>query len=177
MASRAGRSARRDGGRDQGVGTKAAPRAAASDEQKSWDDLALHAWVTIARSYFTVVKEATRDIASYGISLGQFAVLEVLYHKGPQQLGRLGSLLLVTAGNITYVVDHLEKSGWVVRERQRDDRRIILARLTPAGTELLDRVFPLHARFIGELFTALDPTELRDLRRLTRKLGLAIATR
>ncbi len=124
-----------------------------------------------------MVKEATRDIASYGISLGQFAVLEVLYHKGPQPLGKLGSLLLVTAGNITYVVDHLEKSGWVVRERQRDDKRIILARLTPAGKELLDRIFPQHARFIGNLFTALDAGELRDLRRLTRKLGLGIANR
>ena len=141
------------------------------------DDPALRSWIVLARAYHTIVRAVSRDVGRHGLTLGQFAVLEALYHRGPLPLGKIGALLLVTAGNITYVVDHLERRGLVRRERQRADRRVIYASLTPRGMEMLDQIFPQHANFIIELFGALTPDELRTLRRLLKKLGLAVAGR
>jgi len=135
------------------------------------EDPALRGWVVLARAYHTIVHAVTRDATRYGLTLGQFAVLEVLYHKGPLPLGRIGSLLLVTAGNITYVVDQLEKHGLVKRERHRDDRRMVSASLTAKGRALVAEIFPQHARFVAGLFDKLDPDELAELRRLLKKLG------
>src|ERR687887_913124 len=116
------------------------------------DDPALRSWIVLARAYHTIVRAVSRDVARHGLTLGQFAVLEALYHRGPLPLGKIGELLLVTAGNITYVVDQLERRGLVKRERQRADRRVIYASLTSRGMELLDEIFPQHAQFVMELF-------------------------
>jgi MarR family 2-MHQ and catechol resistance regulon transcriptional repressor len=135
------------------------------------EDPALRAWVVLARAYHTIVRAVSRDASGYGLTLGQFAVLEALYHKGPLPLGKIGSLLLVTAGNITYVVDQLEKRGYVKRERSNSDRRVVSASLTPSGRALLGEIFPKHARFVADLFDKLDPDELAQLRRVLKKLG------
>ena len=97
-----------------------------------------------------------------------------MYHKGPLPLGKIGTLLLVSAGNITFVVNQLERRGLVKRERQHADRRVIYASLTPRGKEMLDQIYPPHADFIIELFSALTSDELRALHRLLKKLGLAV---
>jgi MarR family 2-MHQ and catechol resistance regulon transcriptional repressor len=129
----------------------------------------------LARAYHTILRAVARDASSYGITIGQFAVLEVLYHKGPLALGQIGSLLVVTAGNVTYVVDQLERRGLVQRERRPDDRRVIYASLTPKGRALLDDIFPRHTRFVSTLFDNLEVGEQEELCRLLKKLGLTVA--
>ncbi|HEX6537458.1 MAG TPA: MarR family transcriptional regulator [Gemmatimonadaceae bacterium] len=144
-------------------------------QTKNAEDPALRAWIVLARAYHTIVRAVSRDAASHGLTLGQFAILEALYHKGPLPLGRIGALLLVTAGNVTYVVDQLERRGLVVRERRDNDRRVVYASLTGEGRELLDGIFPEHAHFVCTLFDTLDLGEQIELRRLLKKLGLAVA--
>lgn len=139
------------------------------------EDPALRAWIVLARSYHTIERGVSRDAARYGLTIAQFAVLEALYHKGPLPLGQIGSLLLVTAGNITYVVDQLERHKLVKRERRSKDRRLVYAALTPEGRALIDDIFPRHARFVAEMFDVLEPPEQAELRRLLKKLGLAAA--
>ena len=151
------------------------PSAAEQPEQP--EQPALRAWVALARCYTTVVREAAKDVARHGLSLSQFAVLEALYHKGRLALGEISALLLVTGGNITYMVDELEARGYVARERCTEDRRVVYAALTPQGTKLLDRIFPEHARCIADMFSALDPQELAEFRRLVKKLGQEVAER
>ena len=139
------------------------------------DDPALRTWVVLARAYHTIVRAVAHDAARHGLTLGQFAVLEALYHRGPLPLGKIGSLLLVTAGNVTYVVDQLEQRGLCKRERQPDDRRVVRASLTPKGKHLLDEIFPPHADFVGRLFAQLEPAEIAELRRLLKKLGFSVS--
>jgi MarR family 2-MHQ and catechol resistance regulon transcriptional repressor len=139
------------------------------------EDPALRAWIVLARAYHTILRAVSRDATRHGLTIGQFAVLEALYHNGRLALGRIGSLLLVTAGNVTYVVDQLERRGLVRRERCPNDRRVIYASLTPEGRALLDVIFPKHARFVATLFDTLDAAEQTELRRLPKKLGLAAA--
>jgi len=83
---------------------------------------------------------------------------------------------LRSGGNITLVVDNLEKHGWVRRERQKDDRRMIVIHLTQPGRRLIERVFPDHAAAIERELSNLAPREQEDLRRICRKLGRGAET-
>lgn len=136
-------------------------------------DRALNLWVALARCASTVSRVSARDIQRYGLTQPQFAVLEVLYHKGPLPLNTIGEKLLVTSGNITYVADQLEHAGYLRRDRSAEDRRVVLATLTPKGGALLDRCFPTHASHMAEAAGALTPREQDMLARLLKKWGKA----
>ncbi len=105
------------------------------------------------------------------LTVSQFSVLEALYHLGPMCPGELSQKLLKSTGNMTMVIDNLEKRGLVARERSSEDRRMILIRLTPAGEEKIRRVFPAHVRALVEEMSILTPEEQRELGRLCKKLG------
>jgi MarR family 2-MHQ and catechol resistance regulon transcriptional repressor len=116
-------------------------------------------------------------VSEYGLTTPQFGVLEALYHIGPLSLGELASKLLVTGGNVTYVMDRLEQQGLVERERSAEDRRVVRARLTAEGRNLVASVFPEHATAIADLARHLEPDEQEELRRLLKQLGRGIAGR
>lgn len=136
---------------------------------------ALRLWIALARCYGTFHRAVASKIAEYGLTPAQFGVLEALRHLGPMPLGELAEKLLVTGGNVTYVMDRLEEQGLVYRERSGEDRRVIRGKLTPKGRALIDRVFPDHAAFIESLAGHLDPGEQETLRALLKKLGIGIA--
>jgi MarR family 2-MHQ and catechol resistance regulon transcriptional repressor len=102
----------------------------------------------------------------------EFGILEVLYHKGPLLLGEIQRKVLVTSGGITYLVDRLVQKGLVERQECPGDRRARYAVLTPAGTELISRIFPDHARVIAKAVGALSPTEQLEATAMMRRLGL-----
>jgi MarR family 2-MHQ and catechol resistance regulon transcriptional repressor len=83
----------------------------------------------------------------------------------------LGDKLLRSGGNITMVIDNLEKHGLVERVRQKEDRRMIMIHLTPKGRKLISRVLPLHAKDVVKEMSRLTASEQEELRRLCRKLG------
>jgi len=144
-----------------------------SDEQ----DVSLRLWVTLARCYSTYAKAIAAKVQDYGLTTPQFGTLEALYHLGPLSLGELADKLLVTGGNVTYVMDRLEDQGLVYRYRRPDDRRVILARLTPEGRELVAEVFPGHASYIQHLSRHLSPDEQNQLSGMLKALGKGIQTK
>ena len=136
---------------------------------------ALKLWVVLARSYNAVAARLAEDVARHEITPTEFAILEVLYHKGPLLLGEVQKKILVTSGGITYLVDRLVEKGLVRREECAEDRRARYAVLTPAGTALIRKVFPQHALAIEEAVSGLTTAEQREAVQLLRKLGLAAA--
>jgi MarR family 2-MHQ and catechol resistance regulon transcriptional repressor len=136
---------------------------------------ALKLWVVLARAYSAVARRIDADIARHGLTTTEFGILEVLRHKGPLLLGEIQRKVLVTSGGITYLVDRLEAKGLVIREPSPDDRRARFAVLTAAGTELIDRIFPDHARCVARAMSGLDAGEQSDAAALLRKLGLTAA--
>jgi MarR family 2-MHQ and catechol resistance regulon transcriptional repressor len=140
-------------------------------------NLALDMWVKLARASSTFGKCTSGNIRSFGLTEPQFSVLECLGHVGPVTLGELSRKQLTSGGNITCVVDNLEKEGLVERAPSADDRRAVLARLTPKGQRLFDEVFAQHARFVEETASVLSEPELKTLAALLKKLGLALQAR
>jgi MarR family 2-MHQ and catechol resistance regulon transcriptional repressor len=84
----------------------------------------------------------------------------------------IGKKLLKSSGNITIVIDNLEKRGLVRRERSKEDRRYFTVHLTEAGKELISAFFPAHAGRIAAEMSVLTPAEQEQLGWFCRKLGL-----
>lgn len=137
---------------------------------------ALDAHIKMARAQNTVRSHIVSRLAGLGFTENQFGILEAVYHLGPTIQRDLGTKMLTSGGNVTMVVDQLEKRGLVRRVRNPDCRRQVHVHLTDAGRRLIEEVFPGHVQFIREEYSALTAAEQEELARLCRKLGLG-ATR
>jgi MarR family 2-MHQ and catechol resistance regulon transcriptional repressor len=134
--------------------------------------LALKLWVVLSRAHAAVAELLRRNVAAHGLTAGEFAVLEVLYHKGPLHLGDVRRKILVSSGGITYLVDRLEGRGLVERRACPEDRRASYAVLTAEGEALIGGMFPEHAEAIAAALAGLDADETRAATDLLRELGL-----
>ena len=148
-----------------------------SSTRRAAEARALKLWVVLSRAYRAVQEQVEADIARHELTPAEFAILEVLFHKGPLLLGEVQQRILVSSGGITYLVDRLEKRGLVERRRCETDKRARYAALTPAGDALLTRIFPPHAAAIERALRGLGARDQEEAIRLLRTLGLAAAER
>jgi MarR family transcriptional regulator, 2-MHQ and catechol-resistance regulon repressor len=138
-------------------------------------EAALKLWVVLSRAYDSILAHLQADVARHNLTLMEFGILEVLYHKGPLLLGEVQRRILVSSGGVTYLVDRLESKGLVERVACPEDRRARYAALTEAGEDLIRSIFPEHAERIEAIMSELAPEEKKTLHRLLRRLGLAAA--
>jgi MarR family 2-MHQ and catechol resistance regulon transcriptional repressor len=138
-------------------------------------DLALVLWVKLARAFSVFDHRTAEHIRTFGLTQAQFGALECLGHKGPLTLGELCRKQLVSGGNMTVVVDNLEREKLVERVRNKKDRRTIVVRLTPKGRDLFDRIFRSHAEYVAALSSVLNEREQVRLSSLLKKLGRGVA--
>lgn len=135
---------------------------------------ALETFIKLIRAAGSVIARTSRPLASSGLTVGQFGVLETLLHLGPIHQCDLARKHLQSGGNITMIVDNLEKAGLVRRARLPEDRRYVQVHLTDAGRERIEEIFPRQARNITEQMSVLTAAEQEELARLCRKLGLGV---
>ena len=136
---------------------------------------ALKLWVVLARAFNAVSEHSRADIETHGLTPGEFAVLELLYHKGPQLLGEVQKRVLVSSGGITFLVDRLTRRGLVERTDCPTDRRARYAVLTAKGDELLRAIFPDHAKAMLKAVSGLSAADQKLATALLRKLGHSAA--
>lgn len=132
--------------------------------------MALNVFVKLMRASESVSTRVHRELAMYNLTISQFGVLEALYHLGPMCQRDLAKKILKSSGNLTMVIDNLVKRGLVIRERDPEDRRYFIIKLTDQGSSLIENIFPDHARRITTTLSVLDSSELRELGRLCKKL-------
>jgi MarR family 2-MHQ and catechol resistance regulon transcriptional repressor len=112
-----------------------------------------------------------RSIASSGLGISDFAVLEILLHKGPLPVNTIGRNVMLTSGSISAAVDRLEKKQFLARQPCPKDRRVTHVALTAAGRTLIRRVFKIHAGHLETVFKPLSTGERAALATLLKKLG------
>jgi MarR family 2-MHQ and catechol resistance regulon transcriptional repressor len=137
---------------------------------------ALSAYVKLMRAAESVSASTHAHLAQTGLSISQFGVLEALFHLGPLSQAEIAKKILKSTGNITMVIDNLEKRGLVRRERDPDDRRSYSVTLTIPGRKLIGSIFPRHAGGIVTGMKGLTLKEQETLGNLCRKLGKSINT-
>jgi MarR family transcriptional regulator, 2-MHQ and catechol-resistance regulon repressor len=110
------------------------------------------------------------DMAKNNLSITDFSVLEVLFHKGKQTIQQIGTSILISSGSMTYVIDKLEQKNLLKRNACPDDRRAIHVTLTDVGIELMNKVMPIHEDFVDYAFDSLDSSEQETLVLLLKKV-------
>jgi len=89
--------------------------------RKPSGEAASHVWWVLRRAAHAIEQNAVRSISALGLGLSEFAVLEVLLHKGPQPVNVIGKKVLLTSGSITAAVDRLESKKLVRRTADTGD--------------------------------------------------------
>ena len=136
---------------------------------------ALDAFITFNRASITLSSQLSESLRTFNLTESQFAVVELLYHLGPMNLSDISEKLLCTGGNITTVVDNLEKQQLAKRISSKTDRRQYEIHLTQKGKQHIEKLFPAHVQRIVREFSVLSAAEQEEFARLCKKLGLGIA--
>lgn len=135
----------------------------------------LDAYIKLRRAVNTLGLRESEVVRAAGLTQSQFGTLEALLHLGPLCQGELAAKVLKSAGNMTTVVDNLEKRGLVQRRREGEDRREVTVRLTKSGRTLVRRVFPGVVEALVGAFSVLSAHDQKQLAALCRRLGTAEA--
>jgi MarR family 2-MHQ and catechol resistance regulon transcriptional repressor len=116
-------------------------------------------------------------IDSYGLSMETFRILEFLYNKGPHSIQIISDTFSIPSGSITYVVDKLEKKGFVERLPIPGDRRKTNVALTGEGRRYFDNIFPKHVQTISDNLSFATDEEKLELIHVLKKIGYGIKNR
>ena len=134
--------------------------------------LALNTFIKFTRGYESMTARLAQSGVLGDLTVSQFGVLEALYHLGSMCQGEISGKLLKSCGNITLVLDNLEKRGLVRRERDPEDRRMVTVSLTQAVEALIAQIFPRQVAAIVAELSCLTPEEQELLGKLCKKLGV-----
>lgn len=137
-------------------------------------ETALKLFIVLSRASKVISEEAHKPIEKYKLNPTEFAVLELLHHKGRQPIQKIGQKILLRSGSMTYVVDKLEKNGLLERVSCEVDKRVTYMSITPRGGELMESIFPDHLKNIESIMSALSAEEQRVAIELIKKLGISV---
>jgi MarR family transcriptional regulator, 2-MHQ and catechol-resistance regulon repressor len=143
------------------------PPASATDADRA---ATLQLIIALGRALQALERAVGPHLVQHGLSLTEFAVLEVLSHKGPLRLGEIRDRILLTGASTTYVVKKLEERGLMRRRACAEDSRVVFGELTAKGRALIDEVFPAHVERLQQAMGGLSVLQKRDAIRLLRTL-------
>jgi DNA-binding MarR family transcriptional regulator len=136
-----------------------------------FDSLEQETTLNLYRTMDHLLQDSCRLFQEHGLSGPQYNVLRILRgHGRALSCCEIAADMITRTPDITRLVDRLEQAGWVERQRDADDRRVVRVQITAAGLELLSRldrpVLELHHRQMGHL----SRSELCELNRLLVKV-------
>jgi MarR family transcriptional regulator, 2-MHQ and catechol-resistance regulon repressor len=134
-------------------------------------------WLVLWKAARAIERNAIRSVSASGLGRSDFAVLEVLLHKGPQPVNIIGKKVLLTSGSITAAIDRLESRKMLRRTSNPKDRRSRIVQLTDTGRRLIELAFQKHAADMEETMAVLRSGERVELVRLLKKVGMWAAAR
>jgi DNA-binding MarR family transcriptional regulator len=144
---------------------KPASRPSPTDAAAARNRLGLRVHLRLASCRNLLMREARKSIDQWSLTLPQFDVLAELARTDERGFTfiELSRLLLVTSGNLTGIVDRLERDKLVRREPAPDDRRVIRVKLTPKGRTLTDDMLPRHADDIHDVLSGMPREQITQL--------------
>ena len=136
------------------------------------EKLSLDAFIKLIRSGNSLSSRINLILAKNSLTESQFNVLDALYHLGHLTQKEIGQKLLKSGGNITMVIDNLEKLGLVERRRGEKDRRTFTIHLTGEGRGKIKTVMPDIVKFINEVMNILTVKEQNEMQKMCKAIGL-----
>ena len=133
-------------------------------------DKSMQTIVRIERIRLKFHNDMVNYLNEFDLTFNQFKVLEVLYHRGNLNIGSITKLTMSTPGNITVVVKNLKRDGWITTIADPDDKRASILTITSKGVEVIEKVFPNHAKNLHKSLEVLSDEELDTLHSLLNKV-------
>mgnify|MGYP000454062234 CR=1 FL=1 len=133
---------------------------------------ALNLYIKLMRAAHSISSRIHSYLIKRKVTVSQFWILDALYYLGPLSHQQLAKKTLMSPGNITTIVNNLEKRALVKQTRSTQDRRFVKVQLTEDGARFFAQVFPLHVKRITEEMSILTDLEQLEFARLCKKLGL-----
>jgi MarR family 2-MHQ and catechol resistance regulon transcriptional repressor len=124
----------------------------------------------IIATYKVMQRGMTKLLSEEGLTQPQFTALRVMARHGPTPMKTLSDELLVTAANITGIVDRLESKGLVRRAASSEDRRATIVELTTGGMRLQEAVTKKYVGFLQKALQSFSSEEQQTLSILLAKL-------
>ncbi len=126
----------------------------------------------VACAYTLLEKHISNYLRLYNLTPAKFNAMMIIKHvgkdKGIRQI-EIGRRLIVTASNMTRLLDKLEREGFIERLSLRGDRRVNLSRISKKGSDLLDQAWPGYSKEIQRLAGLLTQEELKQITHLFEK--------
>ena len=114
--------------------------------------------IGILRASNLLVDDLKKTLKNYPINTTEFSVMEFLYSKGEKSIQEIRDRILLASGSATYVVDNLEKKGYVNRIVNETDKRVTYIKLTREGNT-------------KTIFSDLTNEELVTLKKILKKIN------
>ncbi|WP_314085453.1 MarR family winged helix-turn-helix transcriptional regulator [uncultured Gemella sp.] len=127
--------------------------------------------IGIMRASNLLIDDLKKTLKNYPVNVTEFAVMEFLYSKGEKSIQEIRDRILLASGSATYVVDNLEKKGYVNRKISQKDKRVTYIKLTEVGKKLMDDIFPIHKINTKMIFDDLTKDELVTLKEILKKIN------
>ena len=127
--------------------------------------------IGIMRASNLLVDDLKKTLKNYPINATEFSVMEFLYSKGEKSIQEIRDRILLASGSATYVVDNLEKKGYVIRKISQKDKRVTYIGLTETGMKLIDDIFPTHKKNTKKIFEKINDKELVILKEILKKIN------
>ncbi|HEY9780453.1 MAG TPA: MarR family transcriptional regulator [Leptolyngbyaceae cyanobacterium] len=124
----------------------------------------------LVRAYQAFRSYSDADIRQLGLTSSQFDAIATLGNTPGMTFKQLAEKTLTTKGELTGIIDRLEKKGLVRREVPPEDRRSFIAVLTPEGERVFQETFPAHIAHLKQRFEQLDRHELEEIRVALEKI-------
>lgn len=131
----------------------------------------VHAWLVMMKAMQAITRYALANLEESGLGISDFAVLEVLLHKGPLPVNVIGPKVNLTPGSISVAVDRLVAKGLVSRAESTHDRRVRIVALTPRGKSVITPIFRAHVATMEKVFAGLSGDEIRQLEEQLKCIG------
>ena len=127
--------------------------------------------IGIIRASNLLIDDLKKTLKNYPINTTEFSVMEFLYSKGEKSIQEIRDRILLASSSATYVVDNLERKEYVRRIVNQNDRRVTYIKLTEAGKDLINDIFPTHKKNTKKIFNDLTNGELITLKEILKKIN------
>ena len=132
----------------------------------------LNSYIKLIRSAESLSSKISVTLSNYGLTESQFSALDALLHLGSMKHKEIGEKILKSGGNITMVINNLERRKLVQRKRGEKDKRQFIIHLTPKGKNKIQESLPHISKSIKKHFEILSKEEKKELQRLCKIVGL-----
>jgi len=132
----------------------------------------LNSYIKLVRAFESISSRLYIKLDGEGLTESQFYMLDALYHLGPMNQKELGKKIFRSEGNITMIVNNLEKRKLIKKKQSGEDKRVYIIKLKNEGRELYEKVFPKFLKTIMNEFEGIKEKEHKEFQKICKRIGI-----